>query len=77
MVSGAICTDFATIDFKSFSIYNLKLTGIATDANKAQNMYCGAYVIDGTSVSYIGDSVTTKAVAISYNSLLEANKDEE
>ena len=77
LVSGAICTDFATIDFKSFSIYNLKLSGIATDSNKAQNMYCGAYVIDGTSVSYIGDSVTSKAVAISYNSLLEANKDEE
>ena len=77
LVSGAICTDFATIDFKSFSIYNLKLSGIATDSNKAQNMYCGVYVIDGTSVSYIGDSVTTKAVAISYNSLSESKKEEQ
>ena len=77
LVDGAICTDFATIDFKSFSIYNLKLTGIATDANKAQNMYCGAYVIDGTSASYIGNSVTDKAVAVSYNSLYESKKEEQ
>ena len=77
LVSGAICTDFATIDFKSFSIYNLKLSGIATDSNKAQNMYCGVYVIDGTSVSYIGNSVTEKAIAVSYNSLFESKKEEQ
>ena len=37
---GAIVTDFATIDFKSFSIYNLQLTGITTDAHKAKSIYC-------------------------------------
>ena len=77
LVDGAICTDFATIDFKSFSIYNLKLTGITTDANKAQNMYCGTYIIDGTNASYLGNSVTDKAVVVSYNSLLAAKKYEQ
>jgi hypothetical protein len=77
LADGAIVTDFATVDFKSFSIYNLKLSGIKTDAHKVQNMYCGAYVIDGNSVSYIGDSVTEKSIVVSYSSIFEAKKDEE
>lgn len=77
LVNGAIATDFATIDFKSFSVYNLKLTGIATDAQKSKSIYCGTYVVDGGIVSYIGDNVTDKSVAVSYNSIYEAKKDEE
>ena len=77
LLNGAIATDFATIDFKSFSVYNLKLTGIATDAQKSKSIYCGTYVVDGGIVSYIGDNVTDKAVAVSYNSIYEAKKDEE
>ena len=77
LLAGAIATDFATIDFKSFSVYNLKLTGIATDAQKSKSIYCGTYVVDGGSVSYIGDNVTDKAVAVSYNAIYEAKKDEE
>ncbi len=77
LLDGAIVTDFATIDFKSFSIYNLKLTGISTDLQKAKSIYCSAYVLDGDSVSYIGDSVTKKALSVSYNSLFEAKKDEQ
>ena len=77
MLNGAIATDFATIDFKNFSIYNLKLTGIATDAQKSKSIYCGTYVVDGGSVSYIGDNVTDKSVAVSYNAIYEAKKDEE
>ena len=77
LLNGAIATDFATIDFKSFSVYNLKLTGIATDAQKSKSIYCGTYVVDGDSVSYIGDNVTDKAVAVSYNAIYEAKKDEE
>ena len=77
LLNGAIATDFATIDFKSFSVYNLKLTGIATDAQKSKSIYCGTYVVDGGIVSYIGDNVTDKAVAVSYNAIYEAKKDEE
>ncbi len=77
LLAGAIATDFATSDFKSFSVYNLKLTGIATDAQKSKSIYCGTYVVDGGSVSYIGDNVTDKAVAVSYNAIYEAKKDEE
>lgn len=77
LLAGAIATDFATIDFKSFSVYNLKLTGIATDAQKSKSIYCGTYVVDGGSVSYIGDNVTDKSVAVSYNAIYEAKKDEE
>ncbi len=77
LLNGAIATDFATIDFKSFSVYNLKITGIATDAQKSKSIYCGTYVVDGGSVSYIGDNVTDKAVAVSYNAIYEAKKDEE
>ena len=77
LLNGAIATDFATIDFKSFSVYNLKLTGIETDVQKAKSIYCGTYVVDGGSVSYIGDNVTDKAVAVSYNAIYEAKKDEE
>ena len=77
LLAGAIATDFATIDFKSFSVYNLKLTGIETDVQKAKSIYCGTYVVDGGIVSYIGDNVTDKSVAVSYNAIYEAKKDEE
>lgn len=77
LLDGAIVTDFTAIDLKSLSICDIKLTKIASDANKAKSIYCSAYVIDGGCVSYIGESVTEKSIAISYNSVCEANREEE
>ena len=50
-----------------YSIYNIKLVNINTENYKALDIYCGAYIIDGTSVVYAGAKVTDTAVPISYN----------
>ena len=77
VLDGAIVIDFASVNLKSFSVYNLKLTKLTTDAHRAKSIYCGAYIVDGTDVFYMGNTVTDKSIAVSYNSIYESRKEEE
>ena len=63
-----ILTDFASNDYKNFSIYNVSLNGL-TDTQKAQSVYCCAYVINNGEVFYVGENVTKTAVLVSYNEI--------
>ena len=58
-----------------YSIYQIKLTGI-TGSYTTQPVYCGAYVIDGAEVSYIGDDVTKEAKTISYEDVTSPSQDD-
>lgn len=60
--------DFTTVQFNNFTIYNVKMC----DIDKSQQempIYCCAYIIDASKVSYIGNSVTTSAVSISSSAI--------
>ena len=63
-----ILTDFATIEYTTCSIYNVRMYGL-TDEHKAQSVYCNAYVIANSEVYYLGEAVTKEAVAISYSEI--------
>ncbi len=69
LLSSTVTAEFSTTKLDSFSIYNIKLTGIKTDAQKALSIYCNAYAIAGEKISYLGEIETKKAVAVSYNNL--------
>ena len=60
----AVLVNFAEIEYKNLTIYNVKMVGIEEDKINT-SIYCCAYVIDGESVSYMGNEVTEKAVTIS------------
>ena len=60
-----ILTDFAESEYKNFSIYNVRMFGIS-EAQKTQEVYCCAYVIDSEKVYYIGEEITTASKAISF-----------
>ena len=68
-VDGAISMSFSAT---AYNVYNVKVTGITEEAHKSQELYCSAYVIDGEGVFYIGNSVTTNAVLVSFDSITEA-----
>lgn len=74
-LNGAITTDFSSLDFNVFSVYNLKLTGIATDAQKDLDIYACTYVIENGTAKYIANTVTDTAKSIDYISL-PSSKDE-
>ena len=61
-----IMTDFASSEYTNFSIYNVKMFDLSEE-QKAWDIYCCAYVIDGDKVYYAGETVTTEALTISYN----------
>lgn len=69
LLSGAVLVDFTEIDYSKYSIYNVKLTTIKTDAQKSLSIYFNAYAIVNKNVRYFGEEETTKAVAISYNTI--------
>ena len=69
LLTGAVSVNFTEVDYSKYSIYNIKLTSIKTDAQKALNIYCNAYVIIEGKVRYFGEEETETAVAISYNSI--------
>ena len=69
LLQNTVAVDFTTIEQQTFTIYNVKLTDIKTDAQKALSIYCNAYVIVNDQVSYIGEAETQKAVAVTYNNL--------
>ena len=56
------------VDVK-YNIYNVKLTDISTEEQRNMDIYCCAYVVDGTKVRYIGKSETGSAVAINLNKI--------
>ena len=66
---GALLLDFTEITNLNLTIYNLKITGIQTQAQQSFSLYCAAYIIDGANVSYIGATVTDIAVPVTYASL--------
>ena len=72
-IEGAIAADFTAMDY---TIYNVKITGIGEE-NKASEIYCCAYIVDGGVASYIGDSVSSTSVLISYNQIQSPTSDEE
>ena len=69
LLEKTVAVDFTEIDYKNFTIYNVKIVGIDTDEQKGTPIYCCAYVIDGSNISYMGDAVTDKAVSVSSNSI--------
>jgi hypothetical protein len=69
LLSSAVLVDFTEIDYSKYSIYNVKLTTIKTDAQKSLSIYFNAYAIVNKNVRYFGEEETEKAVAISYNTL--------
>ena len=69
LLEKTVAVDFTEIDYEKLTIYNVKIVGIDTDEQKATSIYCCAYVIDGSNISYMGEAVTDKAVSVSSNSI--------
>ena len=69
LLQNTVAVDFTAIEQQTFTIYNVKLTDIKTDAQKALSIYCNAYIIVNEEISYVGENETTKAVAVTYNNL--------
>ena len=63
-----VLTDFAESSYKNFSIYNVRMFGLAND-QLTKKVYCCAYVINNGEVYYVGESVTKTAVEISYDAI--------
>lgn len=69
ILENTVATDFATVELSKFTVYNIKLTDIKTDTQKALNIYCCAYVIANEEISYIGETESKLAVSVNYNQL--------
>lgn len=69
LLAGAVSVNLTEIDYSKYSIYNVKLTSITTDNQKALDIYFNAYAIVEGKVRYFGEEETETAVAISYNSI--------
>lgn len=54
LIGNSIVADLTDVMFQSLNIYNIKMTNITTDAQRALPIYCNAYVIEVEKVSYIG-----------------------
>ncbi len=65
VISGAYSIDVTNVNY---TIYDLKITGIK-DTQKDIPIYASAYVIDNGTASYIGETVTDSAVAVTYNTI--------
>lgn len=59
----------ANLTDNSYSIFNMKLTGIS-EANKTTEIYCCAYAVIGDTVAYFGTGVGTKAYLISSDAIV-------
>ena len=68
LIEKSLVVDFATVQFSNFTIYNVKMCDIDT-TQQTMPVYCCAYIIDGSQVSYIGNSVTTAAASISSSAI--------
>ena len=68
-IQKSVVTDFAGVQFNNLDKYCLKMTGIKADQYEML-IYCNAYVLDGTAVSYMGAvKEDGKALAVSYQTL--------
>lgn len=65
-LSNYIQVDFATTQYENFSIYNVRMLDLS-EAQKSTKIYCCAYIIENSTVSYIGESITKTALSVSYN----------
>lgn len=65
LAEGVISADFTD---NSYSIFNMKLTGIYNE-NKTTEIYCCAYAVIGDRIAYFGKSVDTKAYLISSDAI--------
>lgn len=65
LIEKSIVIDFAKVELTNFTIYNVKMVGIETETQQKLPIYCCAYIIDGASVSYVGNTVSTSAATIS------------
>lgn len=77
LVNSMTFTDFSQSKYDLYSSYDVKITGITTDAQKAMRLYFGTYIVDNGNVFYLGEFVTAKAIAVSYNSIHALQKDEQ
>lgn len=68
LIEKSLVVDFAGVQFNNFTIYNVKMCDIDT-TQQTMPVYCCAYIIDGSQVSYIGNSVTTVAASISSSAI--------
>ena len=71
-LSNYIITDFTDTNYQNLNRYDLIMHGIGDDDVEMQ-FYCGAYVIEDSSIYYIGNTTTTKAVPITYDKLPVVN----
>lgn len=69
LLKTTITTKLSSAALEKFTIYNIKLTEIKTESQKALSIFCNAYIISGESIAYIGEEESDKATAISFNSL--------
>ena len=76
LIEKSVAVDFANVNYKSFAVYNLKMVGIETDAQKSQAIYCCAYIIDAGAVSYMAEGVAETAVSISSNAISKIEQSE-
>lgn len=65
LIEGVIS---ANLTDNSYSIFNMKLTGIS-DENKTTEIYCCAYAVIGDRIAYFGKGVDTKAYLISSDAI--------
>ena len=69
LIANSIVVDFSKVELENFTIYNVKMQGIETEAQRNLPIYCCAYIIDGESVSYMGNEVTENAKTVSSSTI--------
>ncbi|MBO5091835.1 MAG: leucine-rich repeat domain-containing protein [Clostridia bacterium] len=69
LINNSIVVDFSNVELENFTIYNVKMQGIETEAQRNLPIYCCAYIIDGDAVSYMGNEVTENAKTISSSAI--------
>lgn len=69
LIESSIVVDFSKVELENFTIYNVKMQGIETEAQRNLPIYCCAYIIDGESVFYMGNEVTENAKTISSSTI--------
>ncbi len=69
LIDKSIITDFASVNYNNFTIYNVKMVGIETAEQKSQAIYCCAYIIDNGAVTYMGETISSTAIAISSDTI--------
>ena len=69
LIASSIVVDFSNVELENFTIYNVKMLGIETEAQRNLPIYCCAYIIDGDAVYYMGNEVTENAKTISSSTI--------